>query len=65
MSKPVGKPVGKPLGKPVGKPLGKPVGTQKIHQEIICKSWAFVNETTGCPTKHDSWWIIKTVFFHN
>ena len=20
---------------------------------------------TGCPTKHDSWWIVLNVFFHN
>jgi len=21
--------------------------------------------TTGCPTKHDSWWIVFNVFFHD
>ena len=20
---------------------------------------------TGCPTKHDSWWIVENIFFHN
>ena len=21
-------------------------------------------DDTGCPTKHDSWWIVLDVFFH-
>ena len=25
----------------------------------------FIAWSTGCPTKHDSWWIVLNVFFHN
>ena len=31
-----------------------------------CNFWNFVWNLfyTGCPTKHDSWWIVMNVFFH-
>ena len=38
--------------------------TRPHHAKCIYKDFYILVLNTGCPTKHDSWWIVLNVFFH-